>query len=81
MEGSARSTVDATRACSTKPTLLVDVTNDTRVAQEKIFRPVAVVTKFHSKEEVITIANDSIYRLGAAFGPGTSTGRFVSPAL
>ncbi len=47
-----------------EPTLLVDVTNDMRVAQEEIFGPVVVVEKFHSEEEVIKAANDSIYGLG-----------------
>lgn len=50
--------------CFVRPTLIVDVTNDMRVAQEEIFGPVAVVIKFHSEEEVITMANDSIYGLG-----------------
>lgn len=49
-----------------EPTLLVDVTNDMRVAQEEIFGPVAVVIKFHSEEEVIAMANDSVYGLGGA---------------
>jgi aldehyde dehydrogenase (NAD+) len=49
-----------------EPTLLVDVTNDMRVAQEEIFGPVAVVIKFHSEEEVIAMANDSEYGLGGA---------------
>lgn len=46
-----------------KPTLLVDATNDMRVAQEEIFGPVAVVIKFHDEEEAIRIANDSVYGL------------------
>jgi len=49
-----------------KPTLLVDVTNDMRVAQEEIFGPVACVIKFKDEEEVIKMANDSIYGLGGA---------------
>lgn len=35
-----------------------------RVAREEIFGPVAVVIKFHSEDEVIKMANDSIYGLG-----------------
>jgi len=46
------------------PTLIVDATNDMRVAREEIFGPVAVVIKFHSEEEVIEQANDSLYGLG-----------------
>ena len=49
-----------------KPTLLVDVTNDMRVAQEEIFGPVAVVIKFKDEDEVIKMANDSTYGLGGA---------------
>lgn len=46
------------------PTLLVDVKNDMRVAQEEIFGPVAVVIKFKTENEVIELANDSEYGLG-----------------
>ena len=49
-----------------QPTLITNVTNDMRVAQEEIFGPVAVVIKFKTEEEVIAMANDSIYGLGGA---------------
>lgn len=49
-----------------KPTLITNVTNDMRVAQEEIFGPVAVVIKFHDEAEVIAMANDSEYGLGGA---------------
>lgn len=49
-----------------RPTLLVDVKNKMRVAQEEIFGPVAVVIKFKTEEEVIAMANDSEYGLGGA---------------
>ncbi|SFI84840.1 aldehyde dehydrogenase family protein [Thermoflavimicrobium dichotomicum] len=49
-----------------EPTILVDVTNDMRVAQEEIFGPVVVVIKFKDEKEVIQLANDSIYGLAAA---------------
>lgn len=48
------------------PTLITNVTNDMRVAQEEIFGPVAVVIKFKDEQEVIDMANDSIYGLGGA---------------
>ena len=48
------------------PTLLTNVTNDMRVAQEEIFGPVACVIKFHDEEEVIAMANDNSYGLGGA---------------
>ena len=49
-----------------KPTLIVNATNDMRVAQEEIFGPVAVVIKFKTEEEDIAMANDSVYGLGGA---------------
>lgn len=48
------------------PTLITNVTNDMRVAQEEIFGPVAVIIKFKTEDEVIAMANDSIYGLGGA---------------
>ncbi len=49
-----------------KPTLITNVTNDIRVAQEEIFGPVAVVIKFKTEDEVVAMANDSEYGLGGA---------------
>lgn len=49
-----------------QPTLLANVTNDMRIAQEEIFGPVAVIIKFKTEEEVIALANDSEYGLGGA---------------
>jgi len=49
-----------------KPTLIVNANNNMRVAQEEIFGPVAVVIKFKTEEEVIAMANDSVYGLGGA---------------
>ncbi len=49
-----------------EPTLIVDVDNKMRIAQEEIFGPVACVIKFHDEEEVIDMANDSIYGLAGA---------------
>lgn len=49
-----------------KPTLITNVTNDMKVAQEEIFGPVACIIKFRSEEEVIAMANDSRYGLGGA---------------
>lgn len=52
--------------CFMRPTLLADVTNDMRVAQEEIFGPVACILKFKDEDEVIRMANDSAYGLGGA---------------
>ncbi|RXT13478.1 aldehyde dehydrogenase [Ammoniphilus sp. CFH 90114] len=46
-----------------EPTVLYDVDNKMRVAQEEIFGPVLVVIPFKTEEEAIKIANDSIYGL------------------
>lgn len=49
-----------------KPTILADVNNKMRVAQEEIFGPVVSFIKFKTEEEVISMANDSEYGLGGA---------------
>ncbi len=49
-----------------RPTLLGGVANNMCVAQEEIFGPVASVIKFSSVDEVIAMANDSVYGLGGA---------------
>ena len=49
-----------------RPTLITDVTNDMRVAQEEIFGPVGVVIRFKDEEDVIRMANESTYGLGGA---------------
>ncbi|RVU65792.1 5-carboxymethyl-2-hydroxymuconate semialdehyde dehydrogenase [Bacillus thuringiensis] len=46
-----------------EPTILYDVDNGMRVAQEEIFGPVLVVIPFKTEEDAIHIANDSIYGL------------------
>lgn len=46
-----------------EPTVLYDVNNKMRVAQEEIFGPVPVIIRFKTEEEAIQIANDSIYGL------------------
>jgi len=54
------------KGCFMQPTLLVDVKNSMRVAQEEIFGPVACCIKFKDEAEAIAIANDSEYGLGGA---------------
>lgn len=54
------------KGCFVRPTILTDVTNNMRVAQEEIFGPVAVVIKFHDEDEAVKMANDSKYGLGGA---------------
>lgn len=49
-----------------RPTLLGNVHNKMCVAQEEIFGPVADIIRFKTEDEVIAMANDSIYGLGGA---------------
>lgn len=49
-----------------KPTILTEVDNSMRVAQEEIFGPVVCIIKFKDEDEVIRMANDSEYGLGGA---------------
>ena len=49
-----------------EPTVLTNVRNDMRVAQEEIFGPVLVVIPFDTEAEAIAIANDCDYGLGSA---------------
>ncbi|WP_078083220.1 NAD-dependent succinate-semialdehyde dehydrogenase [Microbulbifer mangrovi] len=47
------------------PTLLVDVHDDMRIAQEEIFGPLAVVQKFRDEDDVIQRANNTPFGLAA----------------
>jgi len=49
-----------------EPTIIGNVTNDMRIAQEEVFGPVVVVMKFSDEKEVLKEANDSIFGLGSA---------------
>ncbi len=48
-----------------KPTIFSDVRTDMRIAQEEIFGPVLCILPYDTVEEAITIANDTVYGLGA----------------
>lgn len=48
-----------------EPTLLVDVDNRSEIAQEEVFGPVLVITRFADEEEAVALANDSRFGLGA----------------
>lgn len=64
------------------PTILCQVTNDMRVAQEEIFGPVLCVIKFKTPEEAIAMANDNIYGLsGAVWTQDLKTAHWVSSEL
>ena len=49
-----------------EPTVIRDVTNDMRVAQEEIFGPVAVVIPFSDEDDAVRKANDIRFGLGSA---------------
>lgn len=48
-----------------EPTIFADVTNDMKIAQEEIFGPVLSVIRYDTVEEVIEMANDTIYGLAS----------------
>lgn len=48
-----------------EPTILTNVHNDMRIAQEEVFGPVLSVIPFEDEEEALTIANDVLYGLAA----------------
>jgi phenylacetaldehyde dehydrogenase len=49
-----------------KPTVLVDARQDMRVVQEEIFGPVVVALPYDDVDEVVRLANDTMYGLGAS---------------
>ena len=49
----------------TGPTIFAGVDNTWRIAQEEIFGPVLVAIPWRDRDEVIAMANDSHYGLGA----------------
>jgi len=48
------------------PTLLVDVTRDMRIAQEELFAPIFLVMRAESVSDAISLANSTVYALGAS---------------
>lgn len=49
-----------------EPTLLADVTNSMRVAQEEIFGPVVALLAYDDLDEAVRVANDSPYGLSGS---------------
>lgn len=49
-----------------EPTVLSDVRNDMKIAQQEVFGPVVVVIPFDTEDEAIQLANDSPFALGSA---------------
>ncbi|MGQ0611388.1 MAG: NAD-dependent succinate-semialdehyde dehydrogenase [Paracoccaceae bacterium] len=50
-----------------EPTVLTGVTSDMKVAQEETFGPVAPLFRFETEEEVIHLANNTIFGLASYF--------------
>ena len=50
-----------------EPTVVTGVTQDMKVAQEETFGPLAPLFKFEDEDEVIAMANDTIFGLAAYF--------------
>ena len=48
-----------------RPTVFAGVTNDMTIAREEIFGPVIAILPYKTEEEVIRLANDTIYGLAA----------------
>ncbi|MDT5009543.1 MAG: aldehyde dehydrogenase [Mycobacterium sp.] len=52
-----------------EPTILTDVTPDSRIAQEEVFGPVLTVFRYRDDEDAVALANNSQYGLsGAVWG-------------
>ncbi|MEN2751412.1 NAD-dependent succinate-semialdehyde dehydrogenase [Psychrobacter sp. FBL11] len=52
------------------PTVITDLSSDMDIAHEEIFGPIATIFTFNDEEEVIRMANDTIYGLAAYFYSG-----------
>jgi succinate-semialdehyde dehydrogenase/glutarate-semialdehyde dehydrogenase len=50
-----------------QPTIVAGVTQDMKVAQEETFGPLAPLFKFEDEDEVIAMANDTIFGLASYF--------------
>lgn len=50
-----------------QPTVIADASQSMKIASEETFGPVAPLFRFHSDEEVITLANDTEFGLAAYF--------------
>lgn len=53
--------------CFYQPTLLLNINDEMRLANEEIFGPIATVQQFETEDEVVAKANDTDYGLAAYF--------------
>ncbi|WP_067430569.1 aldehyde dehydrogenase family protein [Nocardioides jensenii] len=63
--GAAPSAPEFANGNYVEPTVVVDVTNDMKIARQEVFGPVLSVITYDSVEEAIAIANDTEYGLSA----------------
>ncbi len=54
------------QACGVLPTIVSNVTNDSKISREEVFGPVVVILTVDSTAEAVKIANDSEYGLAGA---------------
>ncbi|RNB85463.1 aldehyde dehydrogenase [Brevibacillus fluminis] len=65
-----------------KPTILINVSQDTLIGREETFGPIAPIIPFSTKEEAVEIANDTQYGLtSAVFTSGLETAWYMSEHL
>ncbi|KAF9053883.1 aldehyde dehydrogenase [Hymenopellis radicata] len=65
-----------------QPTLVTECKTNMKIVQEEVFGPVAAIIKFKTEEEVIEMANDTVYGLSAAvFTENSSRAIRVAHAL
>ncbi|KAJ7779610.1 aldehyde dehydrogenase [Mycena metata] len=65
-----------------QPTIFTDVTMDMKIVKEEIFGPVAAILKFKTEEEVIALANDTVYGLSAyVYSDNTARSHRVAHAI
>ncbi len=50
-----------------RPTLFTGCETPMHIVQEEVFGPVVTVERFHSEEEAVTLANNTVYGLSAGF--------------
>ncbi|KAI0341987.1 aldehyde dehydrogenase [Trametopsis cervina] len=65
-----------------QPTIFTDVSPDMKIVREEIFGPVCAVIKFKTEQEVIELANDTVYGLSSqVFSENISRALRVAHAL
>ena len=65
-----------------EPTVFANVDNSSTIAQEEIFGPVLTVIAADDEDQIVSIANDSVYGLNASvFTPDVDRARSVSRRL